>query len=81
MGHAAGRRKTTSKLQQRMLERSKDYPPLFAFMERMKNSYHAIKLLRKKMTKDKQTETMNLLSGQQWVRMGGKWDLLQCYHQ
>lgn len=22
------------------------------------------------MTKDKQTETMNLLSGQQWVRMG-----------
>lgn len=54
-----------------MLERSKDYPPpLFAFMGHMNSSYHAIKLLRKKMTKDKQIETMNLLSGQQWVRMG-----------
>lgn len=32
-----------------MLERSKDYPPpLFAFMGHMKNSYHAVKLLRKK---------------------------------
>jgi len=28
------------------------------------------KIIEKKMTKDKQTETMNLLSGQQWVRMG-----------
>lgn len=47
-----------------MLERSKDYSPLFAFMGHMKHSYRAIKLLRKKIMKEMQTESMNLLSGQ-----------------